>query len=139
MPQKITRSVIQLVAAADAAVRTLDIEQALAIHDRDDTVFVDLRDIREVARTGLIKGAHHVPRGMLEFWIDPESPYHKPFFAEDKTFVFYCAGAWRSALAAKTAQDMGLKPVAHLDGGIKAWIEADGPLDPPKPARDGSS
>ncbi len=138
MPQKIIRSAMQLVAEADAAVRTLNIDEALALHGRDDTVFVDLRDIRELARTGHIKGARHVPRGMLEFWIDPESPHHKPFFAEDRSFVFYCAGGWRSALAARTAQDMGLKPVAHLAGGMKAWIEADGPIDPPKPARDES-
>ena len=75
---------------------------------------------------------------MLEFWSDPESPYHKPVFAEDATFVFYCAGGWRSALAAKTAQDMGLGPVAHMAGGMKAWIEAGGPVDPPKEKRDKS-
>ena len=72
---------------------------------------------------------------MLEFWIDPESPYHKPFFADDKTFVFYCAGGWRSALAAKVAQDMGLQPVAHIDGGMTAWLDADAPIDPP-PTKD---
>ena len=134
MPQKITRSAMELVAEADAAVQTVNVEEALALHRRGDTVFVDLRDIRELARNGRIKGAHHVPRGMLEFWIDPDSPYHKPFFAADKTFVFYCAGGWRSALGARTAQDMGLKPVAHLQGGMKAWIEANGPIDPPKDA-----
>lgn len=132
MPQNITRSVHDLVAEADAAVRTISIDEALAMHDRDDVLFIDIRDVRELARTGRIAGARHVPRGMLEFWIDPVSPYHKPFFAEDRTFVFYCAGAWRSALAAKTAQDMGLQPVAHLEGGINAWIEAGGAIDPPK-------
>ncbi len=132
MAQNITRSVEDLVAEADAAVRKIGMTEALGMRGRDDVLFVDIRDVREVAKTGRIKGARHVPRGMLEFWIDPESPYHKPFFAEDKTFVFYCAGAWRSALAAKTAQDMGLAPVAHLEGGITAWIEADGPIDPPK-------
>ena len=121
-----------LVAEAEAGVRVLDIAEARALHGRDDVTFVDLRDIREVAKTGKIAGAHHVPRGMLEFWIDPASPYHKPFFAEDRTFVFYCAGGWRSALAAKTAQDMGLRPVAHLAGGMKAWIESEGPIDAPK-------
>jgi rhodanese-related sulfurtransferase len=131
MAQNITRSVEDLVAEADAAVRKVGMTEALGMRGRDDVLFVDIRDVREVAKTGRIKGARHVPRGMLEFWIDPESPYHKPFFAEDKTFVFYCAGAWRSALAAKTAQDMGLGPVAHLEGGITAWIEADGPIDPP--------
>lgn len=132
MPQNIRKSVMAMVAEADAQVRKVEVDEALGMHGRGDVVFVDLRDIRELARTGRIAGARHVPRGMLEFWIDPESPYHKPFFAEDKTFVFYCAGAWRSALAAKTADDMGLSPVAHLGGGIQAWIDADGPVDPPK-------
>ena len=132
MPQKITRSFRDLIAEANDQVRVLDIAEAVALNGRDDVVFIDLRDIREVAKTGTVAGAHHVPRGMLEFWICPDSPYHKPVFAEDKTFVFYCAGGWRSALAAKTAQDMGLKPVAHLEGGMKAWIDAGGPIDPPK-------
>ena len=132
MPQTITRSAMDMVAEADAAVRVLDIAAARALHGRDDVTFIDLRDIREVAKTGRIAGARHVPRGMLEFWIDPQSPYHKPFFAEDRTFVFYCSGGWRSALAAKTAQDMGLKPVAHLAGGMKAWLESGGPVDAPK-------
>ncbi len=132
MPQTIRKSVMDMVAEADAQVRRLPIAEALALHGGDKVAFIDLRDIRELARTGRIAGARHVPRGMLEFWIDPESPYHKPFFAEDRTFVFYCAGAWRSALAAKTADDMGLAPVAHLEGGIQAWIDAGGPIDPPK-------
>ena len=118
-----------LVAEADAAVHTLAVDEAGALHGSDDAIFIDLRDIREVAKTGKIDGAHHVPRGMLEFWIDPQSPYHKPFFAEDKTFVFYCAGGWRSALAAKAAQDMGLKPVAHIEGGMKAWLDAGLPVE----------
>ena len=123
---------MDLVAEADAAVRTLDVEEARALHGSDGVIFIDLRDIREVAKTGKIADAHHVPRGMLEFWIDPNTSYHKPFFAEDKTFVFYCAGGWRSALAAKAAQDMGLQPVAHLAGGMKAWLEDGAPIDPPK-------
>ena len=134
MAQNITLSVAKMCAAADAAVRTLDVSEAMALHGRDDVQFIDLRDIRELAKTGRIAGARHVPRGMLEFWIDPNSSYHKPFFAEDKTFVFYCAGGLRSALAAKTAQDMGLAPVAHVDGGIAAWIEQGGPIDPPREA-----
>ncbi len=132
MPQNIRKSVMAMVAEADAQVRKVEVDEALGMHGRDDVAFIDLRDIRELARTGRIAGARHVPRGMLEFWIDPESPYHKDFFAEDRTFVFYCAGAWRSALAAKTADDMGLAPVAHLGGGIQAWIDAGGPIDPPK-------
>ena len=71
-------------------------------------------------------GAFHCTRGMLEFWIDPDSPYHKPVFAQDKTFVFFCAGGMRSALAAQTAKHMGLTPVAHIAGGFKAWKDAGG-------------
>ena len=137
MVQNITRSVHDLVAEADAAVTRLSIAEALAMRGRADVQFIDVRDVRELAETGRIPGARHVPRGLLEFWIDPKSPYHKPFFAEDKTFVFYCAGAWRSALAAKTAQDMGLAPVAHLEGGITAWIEAKGPVELPPPEKGG--
>lgn len=132
MAQNITRSVLDLVAEADAAVPRLSIAEAIEQRGHGDLLFIDIRDVREVARTGRIKGARHVPRGMLEFWIDPASPYHKPFFADDKTFVFYCAGAWRATLSAKTARDMGLAPVAHLEGGITAWIEADGPIDAPR-------
>ena len=140
MPQNITHSAMELVAQADAAVRTLNVDEARGLHGSDGVIFIDLRDIREVAKTGKILGAHHVPRGMLEFWIDPQSPYHKAIFNGDRTFVFYCAGGWRSALAAKTAQDMGLRPVAHLAGGMKAWLEAEAPIDPPKePEKRGSA
>ena len=132
MAPNITRTVKQMVAEANEHVEEISIADARQLVGRDDVLFIDIRDIRELAKTGRITGARHVPRGMLEMWIDPESPYHRVFFAEDRKFIFYCAGAWRSALAAKTAQDMGLSPVAHLEGGIKAWIEADGPIDPPK-------
>ena len=132
MPQTITRPVEELVAEANAAIRILGVAEALELHGRDDVLFIDVRDVRELAGTGRIPGARHVPRGMLEFWIDPASPYHKPYFAQTRTFVFYCAASWRSALATKTAQDMGLAPVAHLDGGFNAWIDAGGPVEPPK-------
>ena len=132
MPQNITRTTKQMVADAEAEVKTLTVEEALALHGSDDVIFIDLRDIRELAKTGRVAGARHVPRGMLEFWIDPETSYHKPFFTEDKTFIFYCAGGLRSALAAKAAQDMGLNPVAHMAGGMAAWLTAEGPIDPPK-------
>lgn len=133
MPQSIKLSSKQMVKFAEADLRILSIEEALSLHGKDNMTFVDLRDIREIVKTGRIEGARHVPRGMLEFWIDPESSYHKKFFSEDKTFIFYCASGLRSALAAKVAQDMGLSPVAHLAGGITAWINANGPIDPPKP------
>ncbi len=132
MTQNITRSVEQLVAEASETIRTLSVEQAMAMYGRDDVQFVDVRDVRELAETGRIPGARHVPRGMLEFWIDPKSPYHKEFFTEDKTFVFYCALSWRSALATRAAQDMGLAPVAHFEGGFEAWREAGGAVEPPK-------
>ena len=133
LPQIIKLSTKQMVKNAEASLRVLSIEEALSLHSRNDVTFIDLRDVREIVQTGRIKGARHVPRGMLEFWIDPNSGYHKEIFSEDKTFVFYCASGLRSALAAKVAQDMGLSPVAHVAGGINAWIEASGPIDPPKP------
>lgn len=123
----------QLVAEANAEVETLTVEQAIALHGDPNVVFVDLRDPRELEREGKIPGAFACTRGMLEFWIDPESPYGKPIFQEDKRFVFFCAGGWRSALSAKTAQDMGLEKVAHIDGGFGAWKKAGGPVDASAP------
>jgi rhodanese-related sulfurtransferase len=133
MPQTITRGYKTLLEEASAKIQTLPIQQAMALHGREDVVFVDLRDPRELEREGRIPGAVHCPRGMLEFWIDPESPYHKPVFAQDKTFVFFCAAGWRSALSAATAQDMGLKPVAHVEGGFTAWKKAGGPVEQLEP------
>ena len=129
MPQTITRGYKALLDEATAKVETLKPSEAMTLHGRDDVVFVDLRDPRELEREGRIPGAFHCPRGMLEFWIDPQSPYHKPVFAEDKRFVFFCGGGWRSVLSAATAQDMGLKPVAHLEGGFGAWRAAGGPVE----------
>jgi rhodanese-related sulfurtransferase len=135
MSQTITVSSQALVDAAEREVETLSIEQALKLHGRDDVVLVDIRDIRELQREGRVPGAFHCPRGMLEFWIDPASHYHKPVFADDKRFVFFCAGGMRSALAAQAAQRMGLKPVAHIKGGFGAWKSAGGPVEMPEPAR----
>ena len=132
MPQNITRSVEDLVAEANKTIRSLLVDEARAMQGRDDVLFIDVRDVRELAESGRIPGARHVPRGLLEFWIDPKSPYHKEFFAGDKTFVFYCAVDWRSALCTRVAQDMGLAPVAHLAGGFNAWKEAGGPVEAPK-------
>jgi len=123
----------QLLAEANAVVETLTPAQAIAEHGKDNVVFVDLRDPRELDREGKMPGAFACTRGMLEFWIDPESPYAKPIFAEDKRFIFFCAGGWRSALAAKTAQEMGLEDIAHIEGGFGAWKQAGGPADPPEP------
>jgi rhodanese-related sulfurtransferase len=135
MPQTITRGYKTLLDEANAKIRTLPVDEAVALHGREDVVFVDLRDPRELEREGRIPGAVHCPRGMLEFWIDPESPYHKPVFAQDKTFVFFCAAGWRSALSAATAQDMGLQPVAHVEGGFTAWKNTGGPVDTTEPKK----
>jgi rhodanese-related sulfurtransferase len=129
MPQVITKGYKALLEEAESQVETLDVEQVKALLGRDDVVLVDIRDPRELEREGRMPGAFHCTRGMLEFWIDPESPYAKPVFQEDKTFVFFCAGGWRSALAAQTARDMGLKPVAHMRGGFGAWKQAGGLVD----------
>ncbi len=123
----------QLLAEANAMIETLTVEQAIAEHGNEGVVFIDLRDPREMDREGMMPHAFACTRGMLEFWIDPESPYHKPVFAEDKRFVFFCAGGWRSALAARTAKEMGLENVAHIEGGFGAWTKAGGPMEPPKP------
>lgn len=129
MAQTITKGVKALLAEANEVVRTVALEEAKALYDNNDHVFVDLRDFRELKREGKIPGAFSCPRGMLEFWIDPESPYHKEVFNQDKTYVFYCASAWRSALSAKVAMEMGLSPVVHLKGGFSAWKKANGPIE----------
>lgn len=121
----------KLLDAANSEVTAVTAAEAIALAERPDHVLVDVRDIRELARDGRIDGAFHCPRGMLEFWIDPSSPYHKEVFAHpDKTFVLFCAGGLRSALAAKTAQDMGLESVVHIEGGFGAWVKEGGPAIP---------
>ncbi|MGR3566629.1 rhodanese-like domain-containing protein [Pseudooceanicola sp.] len=122
----------ELMARAEAEVRSVSHTEAQPMTQDEDVVFVDIRDVRELEREGFIPGAKHAPRGMLEFWIDPESPYHKPWFAEDKTFVFYCASGWRSLLATQVAQEMGLK-AASLTGGFGDWKRAGLPVEERKP------
>ncbi|MBK9081993.1 MAG: rhodanese-like domain-containing protein [Rhizobiales bacterium] len=129
MPQTISYGYKQMLEDANRAIETIPVDRAIGLVGRDDVVLVDLRDPRELEREGRMPGAFHCPRGMLEFWIDPESPYAKPQFQQDKTFVFFCAGGWRSALAAATAAKMGLKPVAHIEGGFSAWKKAGGPVE----------
>ena len=119
-----------MVAEANALVDHAPAKDMLALHGQAGVTFVDLRDPRELERDGMIPGACHCPRGMLEFWIDPDSPYHKPVFNQDKTYVFYCASAWRSALSARVAMEMGLSPVLHLEGGFTKWVEEGGPVVP---------
>ncbi len=118
-----------LLAEAEAKIETVAPEAARDLLDRPDILFVDLRDPREREREGIIPGAFSCPRGMLEFWIDPESPYHKSEFASGKRFVFFCAGGWRSALATATAKEMGLDNVCHIAGGFGAWRKAEFPVE----------
>lgn len=119
----------ELVADAESRITTISAANALTLASSPDVVFVDLRDVRELKREGKIPGAFHCPRGLLEFWIDPESQYHNPVFAEDKKFVFYCNLGWRSALAADIAQKMGLDDVCHIGGGFEAWKAAGGVVE----------
>lgn len=116
----------RMVEEATAEIENVPVEEALKLVGDDRVLFVDIRDVRELDREGMIPGACHAPRGMLEFWVDPESPYHKEVFASDRKFIFYCAAAARSALATKALQDMGLAPVAQLIGGFAAWKAAGG-------------
>ncbi len=122
----ITKGVKELCAAAEAEIETVTAEQAIKLADDEAVQLVDLRDIRELWREGAVPGALHAPRGMLEFWVDPESPYFREDFASEKRFIFFCAAGMRSALATQSVQNMGLKPVAHIGGGFTAWKEAGG-------------
>ncbi len=124
-----------LVEQASAQIKTYTVEQARARMDDPNMQLVDVRDARELEREGVIPGAFHAPRGMIEFWVDPDSPYFKPVFGEGKEYIFFCAAGWRSALTTKTVQDMGLAPVAHIDGGFTAWKAAGAPVaEKPKKA-----
>ena len=124
-----------LLEEANAVIETVPVDQALRLHGDGGVVFVDLRDPREIQREGRIPGSFSCPRGMLEFWIDPDSPYAKPVFQEPKRFLFYCASGWRSALAARTAQEMGLEKVAHVGGGFTAWKNGGGAVEVPEPKK----
>ncbi len=136
----ITRGFRALVDQALAEVKTYSVAEARDRLSKPGAHLVDIRDARELQREGTAPGALHAPRGMLEFWVDPASPYHKPFFAdEDGEYILFCAGGWRSALAAKTLKDMGMRNVAHIDGGFAEWVKQGAPtetLEQRKAARD---
>jgi rhodanese-related sulfurtransferase len=124
----VTKTVKMLVAEAKEQTNSISPSDA---HDRQragDAILIDIRDIRELQRDGRIEGAFHAPRGMLEFWADPDSPYHKKIFATDGELVLFCASSWRSALAAKTLQDMGFRNIRDMDGGFSAWQTASLPI-----------
>jgi len=134
MALKLKQTVKQMTEEANAEIETVSVEAALKLKSDPEVVFVDIRDIRELDRDGRIPGAFHAPRGMLEFWIDPESPYHKEIFGSGKKFLFFCAAGGRSALTTQTLQRMGLEPVCHLGGGFGAWKAAGGAVDGGKKA-----
>lgn len=121
-----------MVANARARIEEIETTDAIAMVDDPNVQFVDLRDPRELERTGFIPGAFHCPRGMLEFWVDPDSPYFKDVFAQDKKFVFHCASGWRSAISVATLQDMGFDAV-HLKEGFSTWEKAGGPVEHKSP------
>jgi len=130
MPSTITKGYQALLQEARNEIVEIPAADAVALVRDPNVVIIDIRDSAELAADGRIPGSVHIPRGMLEFTVDPASPYFKPVFGQDKRFVFHCAAGGRSALAAQTVQRMGLKPVAHIIGGLKAWKEAGGPLEP---------
>ena len=123
------KSCFSLVEEAKQKIKNIDFINALKLHNDDKTIFIDLRDIRELEKGGKIKNAKHVPRGMLEFWIDPKSPYYKDYFNTKNKFIFYCASGWRSSLSTKTALEMGLTNVLNLENGIDDWINQNGPIE----------
>jgi len=130
MPQDITTGIKDLLAEAKAEIAEVDVAAARQLIDNDNALLVDIRDVRELWRDGKVPDSRHVPRGMIEFWIAPDSPYHKDIFTEDRPFIFMCAGGLRSALATQIAQRMGLKPVYNLIGGFGAWRDAEAPIIP---------
>ena len=129
---KLKTSVKEMVATARARIEEIETPDLIAMMDDPEVQIVDLRDVRERQRLGYIPGSFHCPRGMLEFWVDPESPYFKEVFAEDRKFVFHCASGWRSALSVALLQDMGFE-AAHLKEGFSTWEKHGGPVFFPEP------
>lgn len=122
----------EMVAAARARIEEIETLAAFSMVDDASVVIVDIRDVRERQKTGFIPGSVHCPRGMVEFWVDPTSPYFKEVFGQDKTFVFHCASGWRSALTVAMLQDMGFE-AAHLKEGFSSWVKEGGPIEMPEP------
>lgn len=124
----LTRTAAEMVAEARSRIEEIDTTTAIALLDDPHVVIVDLRDIRERQKLGYIPDSVHAPRGMIEFWVDPDSPYHKPLFAQDKRYIFHCASGWRSALTVATLLDMGFV-AAHLRDGFSDWVKHGGPVE----------
>ncbi|MBG6205731.1 rhodanese-related sulfurtransferase [Labrenzia sp. EL_126] len=131
--KKLKMSSAEMVTRAKERIEEIGTAEGIRLFEDPDVVFVDIRDVRERQKLGFIPGSIHCPRGMLEFWVDPESPYFKDVFAEDKKFVFHCASGWRSALSVSTLNDMGFE-AAHLKDGFNDWAKQGGPVEKPETA-----
>ncbi|MEE4279454.1 MAG: rhodanese-like domain-containing protein [Halieaceae bacterium] len=127
-PESLKKSAAQLVAEAREEIENVSVEEAQRLLEDPTVLFVDIRDVRELQQQGSIPGAFHAPRGMIEFWVDPDSPYFKPPLAERDRLLLFCQSSWRSALATKALKEMGVS-VAHIDGGFKAWQAAGGAVE----------
>jgi len=129
MTQKLKTSVASMVESAKANIEEVTVEEAIACQNEPGVLIVDIRDIRERQREGFIPDSFHCPRGMVEFWVDPESPYFNAKFAENTRFLFHCAVDWRSALTVETINKMGFEGASHIQGGFNAWKDAGGPVE----------
>ncbi|MEM6583381.1 MAG: rhodanese-like domain-containing protein [Pseudomonadota bacterium] len=129
MPSSLKVGVAEMVSKARSKITQIDAADVMARLQDDDVVIVDLRDIRERQRDGFIPNSFHCPRGMAEFWVDPDSPYYKDIFDRDATFIFHCASGWRSALTVATLVDMGMDNIAHITDGFASWKKAGGPIE----------
>lgn len=139
MPRTLKTTAAAMVADARAKITEIDADAAIALAGDERYQFIDIRDIRERQKTGWVPGSFHCPRGMTEFWIDPESPYFNSVFDQDKTYILYCAAGWRSALTAAMMQEMGFEPVAHITDGFASWMKADGPVEAPESPAPGTN
>jgi rhodanese-related sulfurtransferase len=129
MPKMLKISAAQMVANARGEIKEIDAGDAIGLLENPGVVIVDIRDVRERQRAGYIPGSFHCPRGMVEFWVDPDSPYYKDIFGRDAQFVFHCASGWRSAITVETLQRMGFENIAHIRDGFTSWKEAGGPIE----------
>ena len=126
--KKLKKTVNNMVAEAKSKINEIDAKEAIKLFNDENVIFIDIRDIRERQKLGFIPGSFHAPRGMLEFWIDPESPYFKDIFNTNKKYVFHCAAGWRSALAVSTLKDMGFE-ASHITDGFSGWVNEKGPIE----------
>ena len=126
--KKLKKTVKNMVAEAKSKINEIDAKEAIKLFNDENVIFIDIRDIRERQKLGFIPGSFHAPRGMLEFWIDPESPYFKDIFNTNKKYIFHCAAGWRSALAVSTLKDMGFE-ASHITDGFSGWVDEKGPVE----------